>query len=231
MLYAASFGLLSLVLVSSASEGEWRVLLAWPALACAQVSAGYCGLGPRCLGKRADGTLSPLLAAIGLPYLALTWALWHGLRRIKRERPFDELLPNVWIGRRLLPSEFPAGIEVVVDLTCEFAEPLSVRSVPLYLSFPILDAAPAKPTELASLAVRLAAINTPMYIHCAEGHGRTGMVAALLLLARRSAASPEQALDLVQSKRPGVRVSRAQRRVLSEAAGLLECEAVAVVRP
>ncbi|MFP2931679.1 tyrosine-protein phosphatase, partial [Pyxidicoccus sp. 3LG] len=37
----------------------------------------------------------------------------------------------------------------------------------------------------------------PLYVHCAQGHGRTGMIAAALLVARGDAADAATALARV----------------------------------
>jgi protein-tyrosine phosphatase len=57
-----------------------------------------------------------------------------------------------------------------------------------------------------------------IYIHCAQGHGRTGMFAAAVLLSSGQAATPEEALRLVTSARPGVRLSGDQWLTLRAAA-------------
>src|SRR5438093_13740063 len=60
-----------------------------------------------------------------------------------------------------------------------------------------------------------------LLIHCANGHGRAGLVAAAWLIGQGLAGSPKEALDLLQSVRPRVRLRRCQRESLAVASCLL----------
>jgi protein-tyrosine phosphatase len=51
-------------------------------------------------------------------------------------------------------------------------------------------------------------------IHCAQGHGRTGLVASAVLLVSGKAQTAADAIAMVQSVRPGVDLNREQRFVL-----------------
>src|SRR5436190_940901 len=50
----------------------------------------------------------------------------------------------------------------------------------------------------------------PMVVHCAQGHGRSAMVMAALLVRRSLAATPEEAVRRVKQARPGARLNRWQ---------------------
>ncbi len=225
------FALCSLLLgLVGACRGGWRLALLWPAASFALVALGYLGLGPRVFGKRPDGTLSPAAAVVLLPYLAMTAIVWRLTRLMIRKPAMHELVPGFWIGRRLLPRELPPDTDVVVDLTAEFAEPRGVRSVGSYISVPMLDAAAGKVGQVVELARRLAAMQgKQVFLHCAQGHGRTGLVAAAYLLAAGKCRDAREAIAFTQSIRPGVRLNREQRRVLDEVANTLldnvSCEA------
>ena len=149
-----------------------------------------------------------------LPYLLLTWATWHLARRFSRERPHDEVVPGVVVGRRLLPGELPSGIATVLDLTSEFFEPEGIRRACRYVSLPILDAKTLPVERVAPVLRELATLPGPVYIHCAQGHGRTGMIAAALLVARGDAPDSRTALAWVRRARPAVRLSPAQELAL-----------------
>ena len=90
-----------------------------------------------------------------------------------------------------------------------------------YLSFPILDGYVPKPRDLLDLVRRIDDTSGTTYIHCAEGYGRTGMVAAAILLARGLAQDVDEAVRQVRRKRPGVRLRRAQRRTVAQVAQAL----------
>jgi len=210
-----------LVSVYSAICGGWFLLLLWPALSLGLVSAAYFGVGPCVFGKRFDGTMRLASVAVLLPYLSYAWFVWYLLRLVRRESPVDELLPNVMIGRRLISSELTEDVERVVDLTCEFVEPRRIRAVREYISFPILDGVDADPQQLVCLARRLAVGRSMTLIHCAQGHGRTGMVASALLLVAGYAASADEAIRFVQAKRKLVRLKPTQSQAVCQVARIL----------
>jgi protein-tyrosine phosphatase len=84
----------------------------------------------------------------------------------------------------------------------------------------MLDAAGPPLTTLQAAVERVATAERVL-IHCAQGHGRTGLFAAALLLRRKLADTPEQALAQITAVRPRVRLSAAQLRVLREYADSL----------
>jgi protein-tyrosine phosphatase len=190
--------------------------LLWPALSFAVVAAAYLGVGARVFGKRRDGTLAWECATGLLPYLLCTWATWHLVRWVRREPPFHEIAPGLLVGRRLRPREMPAGVQTVVDLTAEFAEPRAVRRAGTYLCLPILDASVPAEAELRELLDRISRSPESVYIHCAEGHGRAGLVAAALLVRQGLAKDAEAALAALRRARPGIGLNPAQRALLEQ---------------
>jgi len=200
------------------ATGGWYLVLLWPALSLMIVASGYLGLGPRVFGKRSDGTLPLLSCLLLFPFLAGLWIVWRVAVLISREPKLHELIPNVLIGRRLLSHELPPDVDVVVDLTCEFVEPRAVRSVSTYLSFPILDDTSCDPRLLVEFVRTLASQEGQMFIHCAQGHGRTGLVATTLLLAAGHASSVEEAVHLLKSARPLARLNANQMEALRRVA-------------
>jgi hypothetical protein len=226
--YALTFGVLALLLGGSAlREGGPGLLLLWPALSCLTLALAYAGAGARILGKQPDGTMRLPALALLLPYLLLTWSVWHLARWVSREPPHAEVAPGLRIGRRLLPGELPPDTGTVLDLTSEFIEPQGIREACRYVGLPILDASTLPVAEVIPVLRELAGLSVPLYVHCAQGHGRTGMIAAALLLARRQAPDVPAALALVRRARPGVRLSRAQEEALAVLAVALEPEAAA----
>ena len=196
------------------SDGVQVALATWVGLAFVVVVAAYVLGRPEVLGKRVDGRLRPWTVPVLLPYFALGWVCWFLLRYVDREPVAHRLLPELWLGRRAFASELPAGIRAVVDLTAEFAEPAAVREGCEYLAEPLLDAAGTSPRRLSGIVDRMRAMPTPIYLHCAQGHGRTGMVAVAFLVATERAESIDAGLSMVQATRPRVRLGRGQRRAL-----------------
>jgi protein-tyrosine phosphatase len=185
---------------------RWGALLLWPAIALAIASAAYFGVGPGVFRKR-DGRLA----------WATRWTLGPVLfgqeisRRHYRRQcdAWDELTPQVWIGGVLNRDEATAllkrGVTAVLDLTAEFSESATLRSL-TYRNIPILDlTAPNidQLTEMASFIERESA-NGIVYVHCKIGYSRTAGAAAAYLLRRHLATSTPEALDLVRRARPSI---------------------------
>ena len=227
MKYGVLFSTLSLLLAFYAfTTGGWFLLLVWPAISFGVIGLAYLTLGHRVFGKLPDGSMAFASVAILLPYLLYLWAVWHIIRLVSREPAYNTLVDSVLIGRRLLAAELPAGTQTVVDLTSEFPEPSALRSVSNYVAAPMLDASVLPPQSLADLASKIATAETPLYIHCAQGHGRTGLVAALYLLARGDADNPDTAIEMIKSSRPLVGLNGVQRASLLAASKLLPSSAV-----
>jgi protein-tyrosine phosphatase len=219
MKYAVVFSLFALYLLALAIlVGGWAWLLLWPTLSFGLVGAGYAGLGPRVFGKRPDGRLAAWAVLILLPYLLLTWGLWHLWRYLSREPACHEVIPGLWLGRRPLPHELPPGTDLVVDLTAEFRAAPGLKAGRTYVCLPTLDALVPSENELRALVERVAAWPGVAYVHCAAGHGRSALVAAAVLLARGRAGDVREAIRALREARPRARVKGAQRRLLDRLA-------------
>jgi protein-tyrosine phosphatase len=191
----------------------WYWIAIWPGASFFVVALGYLGCGPRVFGKGRNGRLRLASVILLLPYLLITWSTWHAARLLTREPPFNRIDDQILIGRRLLSHELPASVSHVVDLTAEFNEPVFSRHVD-YHAFPILDGIPARLDEFNEWLTRAASLPGTLYVHCALGHGRTGLFAAALLVKRGDSATMREALKRVQAARPGVELSEGQWALL-----------------
>jgi protein-tyrosine phosphatase len=166
------------------------------------------------LGKRRNGRIALWAMVLHLPYFALTRSVWHLQRWLSRAEPAHEVAPGIWVGRRPLPRELPAAVTLVVDLTGEFRELPGVRAGRTYICLPTLDAGAPCPPDLRRTVEAAAGWEGSIYVHCALGHGRTGMFAAALLVARGLAPDVPSAMALLRAVRAGIRLNPAQRRCL-----------------
>jgi protein-tyrosine phosphatase/membrane-associated phospholipid phosphatase len=184
----------------------WGLLLFWPALSLAIVAGAYFGLYAAITRKQA-GRL-PISARLMLA----PWLIGQHLSLLyyrRQCRPWDEIVPNVWIGRRLNEREAAAasekGVTAVLDLAAEFSEAESFRARH-YFSVPVLDL-----TAPASEQLRAAAdfINEQrakgiVYIHCKIGYSRSAAAAGAWLLDAGIANTPEEAVSLMLAARPSL---------------------------
>lgn len=187
-------------------------ILLWPAAALLAVSLAYFGVSPKLIFGKSGPHLGRWSKVLLWPYLRVQNALWHLLRSASGEPPFVSLTEGIVIGRRLLAHEYPRGLASVVDLTCEFSEdlPLQQHSV-TYLNVPILDGGHPAPEDLDAAVARIAALPRPLYLHCAQGHGRTAMLAACVSIQLGLAKAPADAIELVRTVRPRALLHLRQR--------------------
>lgn len=223
MKYGVAFSLVAAALCFYAvRSGSVFLLLLWPAVSFGLVAVAYFISEPAVFGKRQDGSMSKGNMLVLLPYLFYLWSVWHVARILSREDAVNSLEADVIIGRRLLPRELTFTPGAIVDLTCEFPEPPAIRSSGRYVSFPILDASAATPETIAEFAKQLRGLESPVFIHCAQGHGRTALIASALLLSKGLASNADEALSKVQNARPLARPNALQSRTLKAAVERLQ---------
>lgn len=193
-------------------------LLWWPALSFGIVAIAYLTSNAGWFGKRRDGSRHYFATAILLPYLIFVHSVWRLQISLSREPAITFVNSSLAVSRRLLARELPENIDRVCDLTCEFIDPKLIRDKPAYCCHPILDAGACTHSELIELARALPPSNgNLLLIHCANGHGRTGMFAAVWLLTHGFATTVDDAIKLLQDARPGIGLRSRQRRLVKEA--------------
>lgn len=209
--FSVVFALLAFELVAGARVfGGIAWLALWPALALLIVALAHFVERPGAFGK-VGHRLSFVSSCLLLPYLAVQHAFWHLFRVISREPPFARLEDDILIGRRLLAHEYPRTLASIVDLTCEFSECLPRDTSLRYVNIPLLDGGSLEPAALDSALAPIHSLPRPLYVHCAQGHGRTCMIAVCLLIALRRASSVADSMARVRAVRPRARMNRRQR--------------------
>lgn len=189
-------------------------LFIWLGFSFLWLGLAYFFHAPSLLGKRYNGTIAWWSRVAFLPLHILLHAVWHLTRIWGRENSTDIVLPKLTVGRRLLAAEIPAGIEVIVDLTCEFTEPVGVREGRDYRLFPMLDASVPDINLLRKFIGSLP--QKSVLVHCAQGHGRTGLFAVAYLVERKICKQHEEALELLSRIRPGISLNREQRAFVAK---------------
>ncbi|MEN6644555.1 MAG: hypothetical protein ABFE08_19135 [Armatimonadia bacterium] len=212
--HAMTYSIAGVVLAAvGALVGGWGLVLLWPAVACLVVGMAYGSGSPALFGKRANGSLNPVMAVVLLPYLGFTYAIWKVKRKISKEPLYNEVAPGLWVGRRVLGEELPEGVKVIVDVTCEFAEPSTALARCEYRALPTLNYGAPEADGLRALVEEFAG-REGIYVHCAQGHGRSATVAAALLLRKGLAGTWEEAVAMVVKVRPKVHLEGCQEAFL-----------------
>ena len=189
---------------AAAGLRPWGGLLVWPALALGITAAAYWGVGPGIFRKE-NGTL-PLSTRILLgPVLAGQWlSLYHYRRQC---RPWDEIVPGVWMGRKLNVGEaaeaVQRGVKAVLDLTGEFSEAAPFLET-CYRNLPIMDlTAPTREQLLEAVEfIQENAARGTVYVHCKIGYSRSAAVVGAYLMASGRARSAEESVAAIRGARP-----------------------------
>ena len=202
-----------LFIVCGLISGGWVLLSAWLGADFVVLGIAHWRGSHGVFGKRANGTLPLWSWCLFFPLLIYTIGVWYLIRLFSSESPKNSVTEQLTVGRRLLPPELQGQFENYVDLTAEFAEPAAIRKSSSYHSFPILDAAAPTPDALLAAVANLRPGRT--FIHCAQGHGRTGLFAAAALLKAGAASSAEDALRMLTAVRPGIRLNKEQHRCIN----------------
>jgi hypothetical protein len=227
LLFGIVFALIAHRLATAALRHSHLLVLLWPAVSFALVSAAYLIGEVRVFGKRRDGSRNPLATVMLLPYLMFARGVWLLQLSLSSAPATAQVNRSLVIARRMRAHELPADAALVCDLTCEFLDPKPIRSRPGYVTFPILDASIAPAEELIAMAQSLpppAEGALVLFVHCAKGHGRTGMFAATWLMVHGFAKTADAAVAQLVAARPELKLRRKQRAVLDDVQTMLANE-------
>jgi protein-tyrosine phosphatase/membrane-associated phospholipid phosphatase len=205
----------------------WGLPLLWPAVSLTIVAGAYFGLYAGIARKR-NGRLPIAATLILAPWLlGQQLSLFHYRRRCL---PWNEVAPNVWIGRRLSDREAAMAVEhsvtAVLDLTGEFAEARPFLSV-AYLNLQVLDLTAPTPAQLRAAVDFINAHRGTgtVYVHCKIGYSRSAAVVGAWLLDAGLAATAEQAIASIRAVRPTLVVRPEARAAVQDFARELKQDA------
>lgn len=213
MNYKCFLALIGLILIAiGLVERSWFTLLVWLGGDFLILGLAYWQTAHGVFGKNTDGVIPLLHWFIFFPLLAYVTVVWHLARFFSREAAYNTVTEQLVVGRRLLPSELEKKFDNYVDLTAEFSEPTAIRSSAAYRCFPILDGAAPAPHALRQAVSCLRPGRT--FIHCAQGHGRTGLFALAVLLASGVISNVDEGLRILTAARPAIRLNEEQRKCI-----------------
>ncbi|NOT12768.1 MAG: hypothetical protein HOP23_13200 [Methylococcaceae bacterium] len=203
-----------LLIYLGCSAGGLGLMVAWLGVGFILTGLGYAGIDARIYGKNETGDFPWWSIMLYMPFFCYTLATWHVVQCLIRERSYDWITGDLIVGRRLWKREYPENVQIVVDLTAEFHEPKSVIENIAYISLPILDGHIPEIHRMNDALDKLTSGIT--YIHCGQGHGRSGLIAALLLARQGIIRTPQEAILLLKSKRPKLGLTAKQFEFLCQ---------------
>lgn len=203
--FAVVFAALSVSITFSAVRADsfiWQSVLGWLATNAMILSIAYFMNWPGVYGKSEVGSLQwpvVLLMAPTLLYIRIVWQLQNILIRTPL---YNEIAPDLFVGRLCGYNSLPKGVTVVVDLTAEFHTPLSLRTKVQTIRLPTLDGCPPDWKRCQHAFELIGTNHHRIYVCCANGHGRSVTFMAAWLGQQGKCLSAIEAVKLIQAARP-----------------------------
>lgn len=185
-------------------------LYLWPVINFFILSVAYGFNTPQfILGKQSNGSINPLLLFINLPWLAITWIIFHFQIKLSSEDFMNQIGDtNYWISNRPFKSDNISEFDLVIDLTCEFPK---YKTECEYLCLPNLDGMP-----LRNHKIDLNLESKKVLIHCANGHGRSSIFLTKILLNNKQIKTSIEGLNLIKKSRNRAIPNSNQQKWLSK---------------
>jgi hypothetical protein len=181
-------------------------LLFWPGFSLGIVAGAYFGLGPG-IFRKTNGTLAwSARLVLGPCLLGQYLSLLHYRRQC---RSWDEVIPKVWIGRKLSNCEAEgavrSGVTAVLDLSAESSEAKAFRVIN-YRNIPILDLTAPSLEQLLEMGKFIAEHSETgiVYVHCKIGYSRSAAAVAAYLIMSGKVNDTEEAITIIQRARPSI---------------------------
>lgn len=213
-LFSCGFILAGAAMIKAGIGSMAGLPLAWFGINYAVVGQGYLFDTVKIFGKSESGQVAMWSKAFFLPYRMFALGIWHLAVACDKQDSINKVDDKLYIGRRLINEKVPKKVEVILDLTSEFEDRAQYKNDPRYRCFPILDG--GKPQFYAFDKMLNEISDKCVFIHCAQGSGRTGLTALALLSKRNSELKFRKALKAVTKARGGVRVNSVQKKFLSD---------------
>ena len=184
------------------------VVLGWLAVSGVWVAGAFFLHCPEMLmGKRQTGKVFLTCCITNFPFLVIYWLVWLVRHFLFRHEPI-----NVIVGTNLSVSCWPGfhvpldQYDLVIDMTSEMPKWFRTGNA-TYVCLPNLDGVPLDryvlPLEVDH--------DMRILVHCAQGRGRSALMACLILLKLGYAATADEAVQFLKRSRQSVALSRHQR--------------------
>ncbi len=193
------------------SVDPFRYLLLWLMCSLCIMTLSYVFHAPKLVcGKQENGKVNFIIITLNLPWLLFTWTIWLIESAISREDKFNQIGDtNIHIGRYPLFTKEASSFGLIIDLTCEFPKCGKQKE---YICLPNLDGVALKNYSLPYM------INAEqkVLIHCAQGHGRSGTFATILMNQLNEQITKDAAYETIMESRPRARLSEEQKKQLKD---------------
>ncbi|WP_286233679.1 diacylglycerol kinase family protein [Thalassotalea sediminis] len=203
----------------------FSVVFYWIGLSLASVSLAYIFDIPSTFRKKSNGSIPLYIRWVFIPFL-LGAQLYNSWARKNDSVPaIQKINEHLYLACRLFPSDMERlkqeGIHGILDVTAEFdGVDWSAESAGFnYLNIPVLDhKAPSKRKLIHAInwLESQRRQNKNVVVHCALGRGRSVMVVAAYLLAKGSADSTADALNIIKKIRETAGLNNHQLRKLNK---------------
>ena len=205
--YGCFFILAAVLAVCWAMSARYAVVcggMCWLAVSCVWVATAFFRHRPEMLmGKRQNGTVFLPYCLLNTPFLVIYWMTWLVRHFLFRHEPVNgiagtNISVSCWPGFHVPLDRY----NLVIDATSEMPKWYGLGNAK-YVCLPNLDGVPL---DRYVLPVE---INRDMHIlvHCAQGRGRSALVACLILLKLGYAETADDAFHLLKQSRPSVTLS------------------------
>ena len=199
----------------------WGLWLLYPAISLFGVALSYYLVRPHFFQKQADGSLSIAATMLFAPYLIFAWL---NSRIWTKKHPEDSQIlkienTTIFLGRIPTRSTIQK-YQAVFDCVAE----LPVNSKNSYFQYSSLDLIPLQADQLQravevfnQLMAAASSQSTQQHvlIYCALGYSRSNAILCAWLMQQQHATQVNEAIQIVQSARPWVRLNDVQIKNLN----------------
>ncbi|WP_373652996.1 hypothetical protein [Schlesneria sp. DSM 10557] len=163
-------------------------------------------------GKDASGRIGRWNRVVLTPYFLLQEAARYGQNLLWPTPTFSQTLPDLYVGRLCELKDLPNDVSQVIDLTAELETPASIRCGLPIVCLPTLDGGIPSEDQCQQAIEAFEGPHDRIYICCANGHGRSVTLAAIVLGYKRCCLTAEQAFDFIKRARSAATPNPDQRR-------------------
>ena len=136
-----------------------------------------------------------------------------------KELEYDYITDGIYIGtNQCCQTHFDEKLKkegITADVSLEEDRLDAPFGVDFYVWIPVKNHTPPTPDQLefgVSTLKKFVQMGKKVYVHCKNGHGRAPTLVAAYLISKGK--SPEEAEELVKSKRPTMHLEEVQREAL-----------------